>query len=167
MKKINRSGILMGLVSGAAVFLLPAAVAQEGPPGPATEIMDGVDANLSGPSDRHPMPMAAMPGPIDPQNMFFNMPAPPPGMGMPGMPPMMPPGGPLQGQASVDGPSAEDVMAMNPNADVMMLRAAVHGQFTDEQLEKIFQVKSKFMDAAGPKMAELKAAHRALYDQLT
>jgi Spy/CpxP family protein refolding chaperone len=67
----------------------------------------------------------------------------------------------------MDGPAAEDLMAMHPNADVMMLRAAVHGQFTDEQLEKVFQVKSKFMDAVGPKMAELKSAQRALYDQLT
>lgn len=162
MKKISRFGVLLGIVSGATVFVLPAVVAQDGPPGPATEIMEGVDANLGGPP-HHPMPLAAMPGTGDmmPPGIMPGMP------GMPPMPPGMPPGPPLQGQAAMDGPDLEGMLAMHADADLMMLRAAVHGQFTDDQLEKIFQVKSKFMDTVGPKMAELGATRRALYDQLT
>lgn len=39
--------------------------------------------------------------------------------------------------------------------------------FSDDQLEKIFQLKQDCMDKTGPKMAELFAQHRALRDLLT
>lgn len=174
MKKFNRFGVLIGLLAGAGIVsVIPTVLAQDLPPGPETVIMEDVDATLDndGPNRIPLPPMAAAPlqGPPD-----FG---PPGGFGPPGAgfgPPGFGPGGPggpggppLHGAASIEGPPPDELMALHGGGELMMLRAAVHGEFTDDQLEKFYKLKTEFEDKAGPKMVEMKSAQRALHDMLT
>lgn len=149
MKKISRFAVLVGLTAG-VIGLLPA-MAQDAP-GIATEMMDGVDNAMQ--SDGPPQP------PFPPMMPMAQMPP---------MHPMMMPGGmpegPLQGGAEMMG-LPDDVMAMH-GGDIGMLRMGVHSSFSDDQMEKMYRLKSDFLDKAGPKMAELKSQERALHDLMT
>lgn len=145
MKKINRSDSFWGLVIGAGLIaLLPAAFAQDSPLDPPSTA--GGDTDIQHSAVPPSLPMAAMP--------------------MPSFSPPMPQLPPIPGAVSMEGTSP-DLIGMRGDSDVMMLGAAVHGGFSDDQLEKIFKLKSEYMSKAGPKMAELKSLEMSLYDTLT
>ncbi len=150
MKKLNRFGVLLGLLAGAGIVsFVPLSQAQEADePGPATEVMESLDLSLNPPSP--------------PGIPEFNMPLGGPDGG-PSFGPMSMPG-PMPG---MPGPDPEDMLAFHGGGDVMMLRAGVQSSFSDDQLEKMYKAKTDFMDKAGPKMAELKSQERALRDLLT
>ncbi len=94
---------------------------------------------------------------MDGVDVSLNPPMPPQPFGGPPEPPPGP-GGPDEGG---------DNIAFHGGGDVMMLRAGVHSDFTDEQLEQMYKAKNDFLDKAGPKMVELKSQERALHDLLT
>jgi Spy/CpxP family protein refolding chaperone len=84
-------------------------------------------------------------------------------------PPQPPPfpgrmGGAIQGQASFIGESSEN-MAMGHEDGMMFMHGM--GKMTDDQLEKIYAVKSEFLDKCGHKMVDLHSHERALHDLLT
>lgn len=157
MKKLSRYGIVLGLMAGVGT-LMPA-FSQEGPPpGPETELMESVDIAI----ENAPPPFMGfasvvgsgdMPGPGMP-----GMPPGMPGMGAPFTMPLPPPGG--------EGP--EDVIAFHHGgSDVMLLRSLTDSSFSDEQLEKMYQIKSDFQDKSGPKFVEMMSLERNLRDLLT
>lgn len=180
MKKIIRFGVLLGLLAG-TVSLLPRAIAQDSP-GPATELMESIDAGVEADGrPQMPVPPMFMPG-VPPElgmamaaRMGMPLPGMMPGMTMPGMPGMDgPPGMPgMEGPPGMGMPPMPpgmpegDLLSLHSGADMMMLRAAVHSSFTDDQLEKMHQAKTDFLDKAGPKMVELASQERALHDLLT
>lgn len=131
MRRTSRLALFLGVLGASSISLLPAAMAQEAEPGPATELMDNIDLSLN--------------PPLPPQ----------PFEGQPGAPP----------SAGLDGEG--DNIAFHGGGDMMMLRAGVHSDFSDEQLEQMYKSKNDFLDKAGPKMVELKSQERALHDLLT
>lgn len=148
MKKLSRYGIVLGLMAGVGT-LMPAFTQEGPPPGPETELMESVDIAI----ENAPPPFPGMPG------MGGEMPG--PGMPIPfTMPLPPPPGG--------DGAGPEDVIAFHHGgSDVMLLRALTDSSFSDEQLEKMYQIKSDFQDKSGPKFVEVMSLERNLRDLLT
>ncbi len=136
MKKLNRFGVLLGLLAGTSVIsYVPAALAQDAEPGPASDMMENVDVSMQG-------------GP--------QLPPPLPGM----MPDVFK-------RAAMMMCEPDEMMAMRQGEDLMFIRAGVHGNFSDDQLEKMYKIKSDFMNRAETKMVELKLQERVLHDLLT
>lgn len=146
MKKMSRYGIVLGLMAGAGM-LMPAFTQEGPPPGPETELMESVDIAI----ENGPPPFPGMPGmggemAAGGMPMPFNIPLPPPDAG----------GGP------------EDVLAFHHGgSDVMLLKSLTDTSFSDEQLEKMYQIKSDFQDKSGPKFVEMMSLERNLRDLLT
>lgn len=152
MKRQNRLAVLLAGLFASTGFI---GVAAQEEPGPATEVMESFDISINEPGAA-PFPPSSFP---TPSSGF-------PGPMMMGMPP---PGfQPMEGMEPPDELGApEDLLALRPGSDLMMIRAGVQSSFTDEQLEKMYKAKMDFMDKAGPKMAELKSQERSLRDLLT
>lgn len=148
MQKMTRLGVMLALLAGAGT-LLPAHT-QEGPsPGPETEVMESVDIAIEGggpPPFPNMMPFPGMPGPGGPGGEF-NIALPPPEMG--------------------SGP--EDVIAFHSpgGGDLMMLKSLTDTAFSDDQLEKMYQIKTEFQDKVGTRMVEVMTMERNLRDLLT
>lgn len=153
MKKLSRYGIVLGLVAGVGVAL--PAFTQEGPaPGPETEVMESVDIAIEGPPA--PPPMPGLSGTVGMIGMA-------PGMPMPGM--MTAPMPPMGGEA---GGMPDDAMAFHHGGgDLMIIKSLTETAFSDEQLEKMYQIKSDFQDKAGARFVELMSQERSLRDLLT
>ncbi|MBX9687360.1 MAG: periplasmic heavy metal sensor [Candidatus Obscuribacterales bacterium] len=151
MKKIARFGVVFGLLAGAgAASFVPAVNAQDAEPGPASELMESFDISIQGNAGGAPPP---------PMIGFGPMSFPPPGLGEDAPPPP-----PLEAMGA---PDPDEMMARGGGSDMMMLRAGVQSSFSDDQLEKMYKIKTDFMDKAGPKGMELKSQERALRDLLT
>ena len=144
MKKLSRYGIVLGLLAGVST-VVPAFTQEGPPPGPETEVMESVDIAIEN--------------------------APPPFPGMPDMGegPGMPPGGPFtMPLAPPGGGGPDDVIAFHHGgSDVMLLRSLTDSSFSDEQLEKMYQIKSDFQDKSGAKFVEMMSLERNLRDMLT
>ena len=142
MNKLSRLWVLLGLLAGAST-LLPV-FAQEGPPpGPESGVLEsfGIAIETGAPP---PFPMG-MPG-MSPGGMSqpFTMPLP-------------------------DGAAPDEIIAFHHGGggDLMMLKSLTDTAFSDEQLEKLYSIKSEFQDKAGARMVELMSSERNLHDMLT